>query len=34
MNIVENKLYTVDDYMNWNDDKRYELIEGVVYDGL
>ncbi|MFB3788106.1 MAG: Uma2 family endonuclease, partial [bacterium] len=24
--------YTVQDYMSWNDDKRWELIEGVAYD--
>ena len=26
------KKYTYADYRSWNDDKRYELIDGVVYD--
>jgi len=30
--LEETKKYTVQDYMTWNDDKRWELIEGVVYD--
>jgi Uma2 family endonuclease len=26
------KRYSYADYLNWDDDKRYELIDGVVYD--
>jgi Uma2 family endonuclease len=33
MSITEqDRLYTVADYMSWDDDKRYELIKGVVYE--
>jgi Uma2 family endonuclease len=27
----DNKVYTYGDYLSWNDDHRYELIDGVVY---
>jgi len=27
-----NQLYTFQDYLSWNDGKRYELYEGVVYE--
>jgi Uma2 family endonuclease len=26
------KVYNYKDYLNWNDDKRWEIIEGIVYD--
>ncbi len=30
--LKENVKYTVQEYMTWNDDKRWELIDGVAYD--
>lgn len=27
-----NRKHTYKDYLNWNDDKRREIIEGIVYD--
>jgi hypothetical protein len=26
------RFYTYGDYLQWNDEGRYEIIEGVVYD--
>ncbi|MFP4017404.1 MAG: Uma2 family endonuclease, partial [Halanaerobiales bacterium] len=28
---VRDRLYTYGDYLNWSDEKRYELIDGQVY---
>lgn len=28
---ARNRLYTYGDYLNWNDEKRYEIIDGQVY---
>src|SRR5438309_559029 len=30
--LVETKKYTYADYLTWDDDRRYELIEGMVHD--
>ena len=29
--IREDKLYTYEDYYSWDDDKRWELIDGIAY---
>ena len=30
--IKQDKLYTVDDYLYWDDDESYEVIDGIVYN--
>ena len=29
---TESRRYTYQDYLGWDDDKRYEIINGIVYD--
>ena len=28
---IRNQLYTLDDYLSWDSDERYELMDGVAY---
>jgi Uma2 family endonuclease len=31
INEIEEDIYTYADYLEWNDGKRYELIDGIAY---